>query len=88
MGSKALTGWGYVYETATGQLVSEGSVIADPLPAELALWQSPARHDVEAQRWDPATAQIVAYVNADRIAELKAQREADAARIIALGGTP
>ena len=85
---KTLTGWGYLYRLADGELVSEGTVCTDPLPARFGLLERPARHDHETERWDPATASIVPYTNADRIAELKAEREAAEARIIALGGTP
>ena len=69
-----LEGWGYVYDAASGELVSEGTVIADPLPANLLLLERAERHDSLTQRWDSTTRDILTYRNVDRIAELNAEQ--------------
>lgn len=84
MSTRTISGWGYGYRLSTGELVSEGTVITDPLPAGYGLYEWTRRHDPEAERWDPASRTVVAYTNTARIAELAAQRDALDARIVEL----
>ncbi len=81
---KKVDGWGYVYRESTGELVSEGTIIADPLPAGLALFELPFRHDGDSERWGAEARRIVPYTNSDRIAELRSQRGDLATEIIRL----
>lgn len=70
---KTLAGWGYVYRVDDGSLVSEGTVIAEPLPAGLALLEVPGRHDPDAEQWDPATRRIVPWTNTEKAQEMAAR---------------
>ena len=63
--------WTAIYMTATGQLISVGTVVADPLPetmTALVLAQQPTAVDV----WDVSARQFVA-----RVAETPADRLLD-----------
>lgn len=88
MGSKTLIGWGYVYHAATGELLSEGTVVVDPMPANFLLLELPKRHDTETFRWDAASAGLVPFTNADRISELGAERDRAISEIARLQGGP
>ena len=52
--------WFAVYETATGKLVSIGTVVADPLPPGIASKQLSQKPDLEQVDWDAATLDFVA----------------------------
>lgn len=52
--------WFAVVKRSDGQLVSVGTVIASPLPAELEAITLPGRIDSATQRWDAATRTVVA----------------------------
>lgn len=52
--------WHAIIKKADGTLVSEASVVASQLPAELEAVVLPARIDWLVERWDPATRTVVA----------------------------
>lgn len=85
---KVLAGYGYVYRVSDGLLVSEGTVIADPLPAGLALFERPTKHDTTTERWDNAVKAIVPFTDNDRIANIDnqiASLQIERARLLAGG---
>lgn len=86
MAGRVLDGWGYVYDELTGRLVSECTIVADPLPQELRLFERPEYHDYDTERWDEALRRIVPYTNTDRIAEHEAERARLAVEIVRLSG--
>lgn len=51
--------WNALYETATGRLLSIGSVVADPLPEGTAVVEYAERPDQTTQVWDEATHDFV-----------------------------
>lgn len=67
VGSRTLSGWGYLFNeedepitlpngdiVEPGAMYSEGTVIADPLPPGIALLERSDRWDPSLERWDPA----------------------------------
>ncbi|MCC6192057.1 MAG: hypothetical protein IT318_23760 [Anaerolineales bacterium] len=52
--------WQALYETATGRLVSVGSVVAEPLPAGLAALALAGPPNVDGEMWDAGTRAFVA----------------------------
>lgn len=71
-GSRKLEGWGYVFNAEDrpitlpngdivepGAMYSEGTVIADPLPPSIALFERPDRWNPSLERWDPVVRRFV-----------------------------
>ncbi len=66
--------WRSIYKTASGRLVSVGSIWKDPLPPDEDFLELPARPDQGADMWDEATRNWVVRppkVFADRLEDLK-----------------
>ena len=78
--------WFLIFDRATGALVSEAEVKADPMPAHLDFVESPQFIEYGNQRWDAAQRQVVPFVDADRLDALSAQRLRIAGEITRLGG--
>lgn len=53
--------WYAVYITATGQLISVGSVLANPLPAELSVKQFDSEPDAALVEWDIVTLSFIPH---------------------------
>lgn len=51
--------WHAVYRTATGELVSVGTVLADPMPAGLSVLSLAGEPDAATHEWDAA---LLAFV--------------------------
>ena len=70
---RKLDGWGYLFNLADGRLVSEGTIIAEPLPAGFGLLERPARTDPVTTRWNEEERRPMAYRDEDRLTELRRQ---------------
>ncbi len=62
--------WGYVSRDDTGELVSEGTVIADPLPDGLTLLERVGRADPDTEKWNEAARDFRPFTNVERIAQI------------------
>lgn len=71
---RTLDGYGFVYEEATGRLVSHGTVITDPLPDGLALLETPAQM-TDVEQWDPVARAPRFVPDAERADELVRQAQ-------------
>lgn len=81
---RELAGWGIIFDTATGAMVSRATVVADPLPDGLALVERPADFDPEAERWDDLNRQAKPWTNqakADALRDQAAALDAEANKI-------
>jgi len=73
---RELSGWGMIFDTLTGNLVSRATVVEDPLPDGLDLVERPLDIDPVSERWDTFTRRIVPYTNAQKAQGLRAQAAA------------
>ena len=73
MPEQTLAGWGYIFRTTTGKLVSEATVIADPLPFGLTVLERPDRADYTTERWDEITRRFVPFTDTVHVREIKTQ---------------
>jgi len=75
---------GFIYRESDGVLVSQATVIADPLPDGLALLVRPDQHDPDVERWDAAARDVRPFTDSDRadgLDEAAAMLAAEAVRL-------
>jgi hypothetical protein len=79
-------GYGYLYETASGRLLSQGTRFSDPTPSNWTLLIRPAEHNAENERWNESTKNIVPFLDDERADQLDREATELSARAASLRG--
>lgn len=81
-----LDGYGYLFESATGRLVSRGTVFMDPLPDGLELVEHSTALDDLTERWSESARDVVPFSAEERAAEFDERARAATAEAVRLRG--
>jgi hypothetical protein len=73
MPNRTVNGWGYLYRTDTGELVSEGTVFVDPLPVGLAIHKQAKQHNGESEEWNTVQMRPIRLSKETRVARIDAR---------------
>lgn len=87
MADRQLSGWGLLYDMATGALLSRATVVAVPLPPGIGMREVAADLDDRSERWDAVSRSVVPFTNIERAAALAADADALLATAQALDPT-
>lgn len=73
MPNRIVNGWGYLYRTATGELLSEGTVFVDPLPTGTLIHEQEKQHNGDSEEWSTIQQRPVLLSKETRVARIDAQ---------------